>query len=110
MPALNLLLIDDSEQDAARVSDTLSRAGYVVNMSRVQSVDGLVEQLAARRFDVVVAEYALPGFRGARALSLVREHAGDLPFIFVSRAGGEDAIVQAMRLGAQDYIRKENLA
>lgn len=110
MPALNLLLIDDSEQDAARVSDTLSRAGYVVHMSRVHSADGLIEQLAARRFDVVVAEYALPGFRGARALSLVREHAGDLPFIFVSRAGGEDAAVQAMRLGAQDYIRKENLA
>ena len=47
---------------------------------------------------------------GPHAFSLVREHGGDLPFIFVSSAHGEDAAVDAMRIGAQDYLSKGNLA
>ena len=47
---------------------------------------------------------------GPHAFSLVREHGGDLPFIFVSSAHGEDAAVDAMRIGAQDYLTKGNLA
>jgi diguanylate cyclase (GGDEF)-like protein len=51
----------------------------------------------------------MPGFTGTAALTLVRQHDADLPFIFVSGTIGEDAAVAAMRTGAHDYIMKGSL-
>jgi diguanylate cyclase (GGDEF)-like protein len=109
MPALNLLVIDDSERDATQLSDELSAAGYDVTATRVDTADALVAALGGTQWDVAIADYALPSLSGPRALALVREHIGDVPFIFVSGTHAEDAIVEAMRIGAQDFIAKGNL-
>ena len=59
--------------------------------------------------DVVLADYALPGFDALRALELLRERQLDVPFLIVSAVIGEDAAVQAMRMGAADYLMKDRL-
>ena len=51
----------------------------------------------------------MPGFTGTAALTLLRQHDADLPFIFVSGTIGEDAAVAAMRTGAHDYLMKGSL-
>ena len=51
----------------------------------------------------------MPGFTGTAALTLLRQHDADLPFIFVSGTIGEDAAVAAMRTGAHDYLMKGGL-
>jgi diguanylate cyclase (GGDEF)-like protein len=107
---LNLLLIEDSEDDAALVTRTLTRAGFAVNACRVDSADGLREALLLQPWDIAVADYTMPSFSGTKALTMVREHGVDLPFIFVSGTIGEDIAVAAMKTGAHDYIMKGNLA
>lgn len=52
----------------------------------------------------------MPGFSGTAALEMVRASGQDVPFIFVSGTIGEEMAVDAMRVGAHDYIMKGNLS
>ena len=106
---LRLLLIEDSLDDAALVVRELTRGGYDVDFDRVDTPDALVAALERQSWDIVVADYTMPGFTGTAALTLLRQHDADLPFIFVSGTIGEDAAVAAMRTGAHDYLMKGSL-
>jgi diguanylate cyclase len=106
---LRLLLIDDSPDDAALVVAELTRGGYDVDFDRVDTPDALVAALTRQSWDIAVADYTMPGFAGTAALTLLRQHDADLPFIFVSGTIGEDAAVAAMRTGAHDYLMKGGL-
>jgi diguanylate cyclase (GGDEF)-like protein len=106
---LRLLLIEDSEDDAHLILRELKDAGYDVLQERVASLAFLTAALEREQWDLVIAEYKLPGFHGVTALALVREHDDDVPFIFVSGTSGEDVAVAAMKAGAHDYIMKTNL-
>jgi diguanylate cyclase (GGDEF)-like protein len=106
---LRLLLIDDSPDDAALVVAELTRGGYDVDFDRVDTPDALVAALTRQSWDIAVADYTMPDFAGTAALTLLRQHDADLPFIFVSGAIGEDAAVAAMRTGAHDYLMKGGL-
>jgi diguanylate cyclase (GGDEF)-like protein len=109
-PTLRVLLIEDSEDDAALVVRTLTRGGYRVVFERVDTPQALEGALAATpSWDVAIADYTMPGFSGTAALRLVRQRDADTPFIFVSGTIGEDAAVAAMKTGAHDYIMKGNL-
>jgi diguanylate cyclase len=110
MTPLRLLLVDDSDDDAALVVRELSRAGYAVSSQRVDTPDALATALTSQRWDLAIADYSMPRFNGVAALALVREHDAELPLIFVSGTIGEEELVAAMRTGAQDYVRKGDLA
>jgi diguanylate cyclase (GGDEF)-like protein len=103
------LQVEDTEDDAILVQLALARAGYDVLARRVESADTLRRELDAAEWDIVIADYTIPGFSGTKALAIVREQHPDLPFIFVSGTIGEDTAVAAMRTGAHDYIMKGNL-
>ena len=110
MPPLHLLLIEESPDDATQVTLALANAGFEVHAKRVDTPDSLVNELATGQWDVAISDYELHQLSAAKALAIVREHGGDLPFIFVSGKVGEATAVEAMRIGAQDYILKDNLA
>lgn len=108
-PILRLLIVDDSERDAAAAARTLTAAGFDVHSERVWTPEALGAALAREPWDAVIGDYALRSFSGIAALTLVRAHDPDLPFIFVSGTPGEDAAVDAMKAGAHDYMRKGTL-
>ena len=110
MLPLRLLLIEDSEDDAVLVTRTLTRAGYDVFAKRVDTAEALRQALDDREWDLAIADYTMPAFSGTKALSIIRKHHLDLPFIFVSGTIGEDTAVSAMKSGAHDYIMKGHLA
>src|SRR5688572_7802471 len=109
MTPLRLLQVEDTEDDAALVQLALVRAGYDVMARRVASAEALRRELYESQWDLVIADYTMPGFSGTKALAIVREQYPDLPFIFVSGTIGEDIAVAAMKTGAHDYIMKGNL-
>ena len=106
---LRALIIEDSEDDAMLLLFELKRGGYSVNHLRVDSRRSLYEALDQHEWDIVLSDYSMPGFSGAKALSIIRSRDLDLPFIFVSGTMGEDTAVAALKAGAQDYIMKGNL-
>jgi len=109
MTPLRLLQVEDTEDDAILVQLTLMRAGYDVFARRVDTAEALRYELEQAEWDIVIADYTMPGFSGTKALALVRAEHPDLPFIFVSGTIGEDTAVAAMKTGAHDYIMKGNL-
>ena len=106
---LKLLMIEDSECDAELLAHAIRKGGYEVMYKRVDTRETLRASLL-ESWDLVVSDHSMPGFSGMAALAMVREKCPDVPFIFVSGTIGEDIAVDAMRVGAQDYIMKGNLA
>ncbi len=106
---LKVLIVEDSEADAALLRRQLERAGYQLRAERVDSGDALAAALDAGPWDLVLCDYNLPGFSGAEALRHIRDRGRDMPFIFVSGTMGEDVAVEALKSGAQDYVMKGNL-
>ena len=109
MTALRILLIEDSERDAARIALELRRAGYEPEITRVDTLPRLREELERGGFDLVVSDYCLPAFSAPEALALFREQNVDIPFIVVSGAVGEDIAVEVMKSGAHDYVLKDRM-
>jgi two-component system cell cycle sensor histidine kinase/response regulator CckA len=106
---LRVLLVEDSEDDAALLLRELKRAGYEVTYERVFAADTIADSLGRHEWDLVISDHGMPAFSGTEALQIVRRLAPDLPFIFVSGSIGEDIAVAAMRAGAQDYVMKGNI-
>ncbi len=106
---LRVLMVEDSEADAALVTRALARAGYTPICERVQSQDEFKAALNAQPWDVIVSDHSLPGYTGLRALADLRATGKDIPFILVSGTIGETIAVEAMRAGAQDYVLKGDL-
>ncbi|HMF75520.1 MAG TPA: ATP-binding protein [Bryobacteraceae bacterium] len=107
---LRLLQVEDLESDAALVVRLLRKAGYDVDSERVEDATEMRRALAARAWDVIIADYRLPQFDARGALAILQETGKDIPFIVVSGTIGEDVAVEMMRSGAQDYLMKDNLA
>ncbi len=108
--SLSVLLVEDSEDDAMLLLRELRKGGYDPVYERVESEDTLKTALAARKWDLVLSDYVLPGFSGLDALRLLRESGSDMPFIVVSGKMGEETAVEVMQAGAHDYILKGRLA
>ena len=112
---VRLLLVEDSENDAMLLLRELRRGGYEPLYERVytpEEMERALEEASARGepHEVVVSDYYMPRFRAPDALELLRGLGYDVPFIVVSGKIGEDAAVEIMRAGANDYLTKENMA
>jgi len=110
MTPLAALLVEDSESDAELVLRCLKKAGFDVELERVETETQMRAALAKRRWDTVLSDYNLPNFSASAALALIHEGLQDLPFIIVSGKIGEEVAVALMRAGAHDYVMKDDLA
>jgi PAS domain S-box-containing protein len=106
---LKVLIVEDSENDAALLEIELQRAGYDTKCHRVETAEAMSAALAEASWDIVIADYVMPRFHGLAALALVKEQGFDLPFIVVSGHITDDTAVAAMKAGAHDYVMKDNL-
>jgi PAS domain S-box-containing protein len=107
---LHVLLVEDSENDAALLLEELKGAGYEPMSERVQTAEELRTALSRHTWDVILSDYVLPQFSGPEALKLVREKNPDVPFIMISGVYGEETAVEMMKAGANDYLTKKNLS
>ncbi len=107
--SLRLLLVEDSEDDAALVLRQLVRAGYDPICTRVMTQDGFKAALQADSWDVIVSDHTLPGYGGLTALADLGASGRDIPFILISGSVGEAIAVTAMKAGAQAYVLKGDL-
>jgi len=106
---LRLLLVEDDPIDADLVVATLSEAGLTCITRRVDTRSDFLTALSEGAFDLILADYSIPGFDGMTALSLARQQASDVPFLFVSATIGEELAIDAMHQGATDYVLKQRL-
>jgi PAS domain S-box-containing protein len=107
-PLLRALIIEDSADDTELLVIELKRT-YDLTFQRVETPADLVSALARSAWDVILADYSVPGIDAPAALKLMEEQELDIPLIIVSGTIGEEAAVHAMRSGATDYVPKTKL-
>lgn len=107
---LRILHLEDDPADAELVRETLSGEGIDCETVVVATGEEFASALERGGFDLVLADFALPSFDGMTALSMVRQRAAELPFIFVSGRLGEESAIDSLRNGATDYVLKNRLA
>ncbi len=106
---LRLLQLEDNRVDAELITATLADGGLSCETRCVDTRQDFVAALKAGRIDLILADYSIPGFDGMTALTLARQHCPDVPFLFVSATIGEELAIDAMHLGATDYVLKQRL-
>ena len=106
---LQILIVEDSADDAGLVARHIEHAGYKVHWERVEDAATLKSSLDQQPWDVILCDHSMPGFSGTDALAIVRASGRDFPFIFVSGRMGEYVAAEAMKAGAHDYVMKSNL-
>jgi FixJ family two-component response regulator len=107
---LIVLIVEDSENDAVMVVRELENAGYKVQWERVDTEPAMKSALWKKHWNMILCDYRMPNFSAIRALEITQESGLDIPFIIISGAIGEDLAVEAMKLGAHDYLMKGKLA
>jgi len=106
---LRLLLLEDSRADAELSLAAIAAARIECQADIATGREEFERAYAAGRYDIVLADYNLPGYTGLDALAYVRREDPLQPFIVVSGALGEERAVEALRAGATDFVLKDNL-
>jgi anti-anti-sigma factor len=107
---LRVLLVEDSEDDAAVMLRKLKRAGYNVTSERVDTAAQLCAMLEKGQWDIVLSDHDMPQFNALAAMELVHDRGPNLPFVIVSGNIGEAVVVNAIKAGAQDFVSKHDLS
>lgn len=100
----NILIIDDEAGMRDMVSQLFTDAGY----ETATAPDGAAGLAAAKaaEFDLVMLDMSLPKMSGLEALAGIKEEKPDLPVIIMTAYGSAQTAIEALRLGAYDYITK----
>jgi len=106
---LQLLLVEDSADDAELLLRELRRAGYEVRAHRVEDEKHFLAGLRSPP-QIILMDYRLPEFSALRGLAILRERSLDIPCIVISGILSDETAVECIRQGAADYLLKDRLA
>jgi signal transduction histidine kinase/DNA-binding response OmpR family regulator len=107
---LRILLLEDDDHDAELVHELLEADRFVCEIVRAQTRAEFLAALQDVGIGLILADYKLPSFDGLSALKLALSARPDLPFIFVSGTLGEELAIEALKMGATDYVLKARLS
>jgi PAS domain S-box-containing protein len=107
---LRILLLEDDAADAELIQELFEADHLACKLTRVQTRAEFLSALETGDVDLILADYKLPSFDGLSALELALGVRPDLPFIFVSGTLGEDVAIEALKIGATDYVLKTRLS
>jgi PAS domain S-box-containing protein len=110
MRPLKILSLEDDPRDAELIQALLEPEDFDFVLTRASTRAGFVDALDRAEFDLILADYTLPSFDGLSALKMALERCPDVPFIFVSGTLGEEVAIEALKIGATDYVLKTRLS
>ncbi len=90
--------------------EELKKARFTVSADFVLNLTQCTERLHSQSYDVVVAEYPSPSWKGPQALQLLRQTVREIPLLFVTTGMGSESIAQLIADGAFDYVEREHIA
>jgi DNA-binding response OmpR family regulator len=107
--AVSILMVEDSQADAKLVIGALRQADYEPKVEIVQTANEMEKALRQGGWDFILSDWVLPEFCGLEALQMHQKSGTRIPIIIVSVRIGEEATIEAMRAGADDYVLKDRL-
>jgi two-component system cell cycle sensor histidine kinase/response regulator CckA len=107
---LRAMLIENSAADAELNLHELEHAGFQCKSQIISTRAEFMEHMGRFPFDIVLADYRLPGWTGMDAFAAMRQAGHDVPFILVTGILGEEIAVECIKQGVTDYVLKDHLA
>lgn len=108
--SLRVLLVEDSQDDADLILLEIGKTGFAaVSSERVDTESAMRKAITGSDWDIVISDFNLPRFDTRKALDVLRETDGDIPFIIVSGCIGEETAIALMKQGASDFVMKDRL-
>ena len=107
--AERILHLEDSPEDAELIGALLDQGGLGAELRWV-TTRAAFQQALEEPWDLILADYALPGIRDRQALELALARRPDVPFIYISGTMGETTAIECLHHGAADYILKQGLS
>jgi len=101
---VKILIVDDEQVVCDLLHDELSERGYLC--TSVLNSNEALSKLRTHYFDVALVDIKLPGISGVELLSKIRSQHHNTEVIMITGITNIDTVVEAMRLGALDYIVK----
>ncbi|MHB9022983.1 MAG: sensor histidine kinase [Armatimonadota bacterium] len=105
-----MLIVEDNIDDAVLQVEALREGGYDPTYQRVETAEGMRTALSDGKWDLILADYAMPHFSGPATLQVLRDSGLDIPFIVVSGTVTDQQAIDMMRAGANDFVIKTNMA
>jgi DNA-binding NarL/FixJ family response regulator len=106
---LRVLLLEDSPLDAELITHELDRAGIGCVTQRVDTEGAFVYALRSFEPDIVLCDHGLARYNAMAALRTARAERPAMPIIVVTSSLDEQAAVDTLKAGADDYLLKEHL-
>jgi CheY-like chemotaxis protein len=111
-PTIRILLIEDDPDDQLLMRESLAGLGgdgesYALTVT--DSLDDARRRLSEQSFDLILSDLTLPGSQGLDTVKTVVQASPDVPVVVITGLRNESMAVEALRLGAQDYLEKGSL-
>jgi class 3 adenylate cyclase len=102
----SLLVVDDDAMNRDMLSRRLARQGYTVAVA--EDGEQALKMIEGQKFDLVLLDIMMPGVSGLQVLEILRQRhsMADLPVIMATAKDESSDIVEALKLGANDYVTK----
>jgi len=106
---ISVLIFEDNPADAKLMLHQLQKAGFAVQSENAKNADQFKTLVAGKTFDVVLADFYVPGWTGIEAIRWLRQNSYPTPIILVTGSLGDEQAVACLREGASDYVLKDKL-
>jgi signal transduction histidine kinase len=107
---LRVLLVEDNPADVELELLTLRKNGFDVSGDVAQTAEEFTARILTASYDLILADYNLPQWKGTDALDILRREHLDVPLILVTGFLGEENAVDYIKQGATDCVLKDHLA
>lgn len=99
-----ILVVDDEESIREFLDIMLKKEGYEVTC--VEDGQKAIDILKKKSFDLVISDLQMPNVTGIELLQHTKENYPDLLFMMITAFGTTETAVEAMKMGAYDYVTK----
>ncbi|HYG36053.1 MAG TPA: PAS domain S-box protein [Clostridia bacterium] len=107
--ALRILHLEDEALDSELALEILRADGLAAEIDRVDTIEAFRLTLAKNCYPLILLDYTIPGVNPLQALKLAREQCPETAVIFLSGTIGEERAIDALKLGASDFVLKQHL-
>ncbi len=101
---MRILVVDDDSSIRNMLTFVLNKSGY--EPTGVEDGESALDKLRKETFDLIISDIKMPGISGIDLLKKIKAIDGEIPVIMITAYASTDDAVEAMKLGAEDYITK----
>lgn len=104
---IDILVVEDNPRHSALIKDELEIEVPTASVTVAPSVTSAFQALSGRTFDLVLLDFRLPDGDGLEILTQMKADGRREPVVFVTTSSSTPTAVAAMKIGAEDYVVKE---